>query len=213
MMGDELTDLYERFRGLVRWPEGSPWLRAPAARSEIEFVEHELGYALPDDLKAMLRIHNGGRLLDAEEWLPCVANRDAGLLAYKQILDGVLAELESAQLLAGVVPGPRTLQVTAASQVGVLYDLDEQPGRLLYLEVTSDPPVVPLARSLTVLLDAYVAMAEAGFVRVDAGLGPRVEGPPDQVRQIFAEHKVADVASSGISAWLQWPGAADFSID
>ena len=206
----ERVATFGRMAGL---PSSASWLRDPVTDAEVEFVEAALGHRLPADLVELLGVHNGGRLLNQEEWLPCTEHPQAGMLAYRRLLDDVVAELSTAGVMEHAASIHRPVQVTAASQVGILYDLDEVPGRLLYLEVTSDPPIVPLASSLVTLLDAYIAIAEAGLVHVDASLGPSIHGPPDEVRRIFVEHNVADVVSSGLSSWLAAPEAATFSID
>ena len=102
-------------------------------------------------------------------------------------------------------PGPRTLYVATSSQEGILYDMDDRPGRLLYLDSMSDPAVIPLCRGLASLIDCYIALAEAGFITLQTYC-PSVAGPFDEVRDIFVTHGVTHTLITGTDTWLGWPG-------
>ena len=102
--------------------------------------------------------------------------------------------------------------MATSSQVGILYDMDDVPGRLLYLDSISDPTVIPLCRDLASLINYYITLAEARFITIEP-LGPLVDGPFDEVRDIFVTHRVAHTLITGTETWLGWPGSAGFTID
>ena len=206
-----VAELYERFNQITGITGSEPWLRPPVTDQELLRTEESLGCSLPGDLLELLQLHNGGVLLDTHEWLGCLPMAGGGLVQRSTFLQATLLPEVRSYGGLDLDPGRRTLQVTAESQLGILYDRDEVVGRLLYLEVFSTPAVIPLARSLTSLLDCYVALAAEGFVTVGE-LGPFVDGPLEAVREIFVTHGVAHALQTGIAPWLSWPGSASFSI-
>lgn len=206
-----VAELFETFSEIVGFTGAEPWVYPPVTDHELRLTEEGLGWGLPGDLVELFRIHNGGMLFDSHEWIGCRRPPDGGIVTLTTFLhESLLPEKRSYGGL-GLDPGPRSLYAVASSQVGILYDVDNQPGRLLYLDMLSAPAVIPLARSLTSLLDCYVTLAREGFVTVGE-LGPLVDGPLEAVREVFVTHGVAHALQTGIAPWLSWPGSASFSI-
>lgn len=208
-----ITERIERFLAMVGAAPDAPWLRPPATDAEIEGTQVGLDCELPQDLVELLRVHNGGRIFDAHEWIPATRDPDDGLAAWRQISQTLITGqlLPAGQL--DLVPGPRTLCVAVASQVEILYDLDDEPGRLLYLDTLSDPAVIPLARNLAALLDCFLALANDGYLALDGPSNPHLSGPMDEICGVFAAHKVAGALHVAIETWQSWLDGATFSID
>ncbi len=213
-----IADRYERFLSLTGMSPDEEWLWPPATDADVAAEERALGHALPGDLAELLQVHNGECLFDSHQWLGC---SDGKRMAQQSswFNHELIVELRSNPSLA-VDPGPRTLYAATNSQVGILYDMDEVPGRLLYLDVLSPAQVVPLCRDLTTLIDCYLALAEAGHIGLTP-IGPVVgpstvhwpEGVMDEVREIYVANHVAPVALQGIDGWLSRPESATFTID
>ncbi len=162
-------------------------------------------------MKQLLRVHNGGALLDSEQWTGAHGDEGRGLVEIStQLQQQSFPDLRFYGLL-GTEPGPRALAIAGASQTNILYDMDTEPGRLLYLDVLSGPAVIPLCRSISTLIECHIALARAGFVTLQP-LGPSVIGPKDEVRDIHRAHHVAYVGH-GTEDWLSCPGSAHFTID
>lgn len=122
-----------------------------------------------------------------------MAKADGGMLAAQASLQELVLEFLAADPSPElVVPGPRALWVANLPQCGILYDLDEQPGRLLWMDVIAPvldrPGIVPLVRSLGALVDIYLALAEAGHISVDMEHWPCLTGPDDEIRDIYLQH-------------------------
>lgn len=208
-----ITERIERFLTMLGAPPDAPWLRPPATDAEIDGTQAGLGYELPQDLVELLRVHNGGRIFDAHEWIPATRDPEDGIGAWRQISQTLITGqlLPAGQL--DLVPGPRTLCVAVSSQVEILYDLDDKPGRLLYLDTLSGPAVIPLARSLVALLDCFLALANHGYLTLDGPSNPHLNGPMDEICDVFATYKVAGALHVAIETWQHWLGATRFSID
>jgi cell wall assembly regulator SMI1 len=177
------------------------FLRPPATEGQLHRAEEHLGYPLPADLRELLSVHDGGYLLDGHEWLGCAEGADSPLVGSTRALGPFIAEQLLVEQQLDLVPGTRTLWIAAAPQLGILYDLDEQPGRLLYLDVLCRPAVIPLCRDLATLLDCYIELAGSGYMSVEP-LNPRVATDPIlATRDIYLRHGVADVRF-GLEAWL-----------
>ena len=136
-----IADRYERFLSLTGMSPDEEWLWPPATDAEVAAEERTLGHALPGDLAELLQVHNGECLFDSHQWLGC---SDGKRMAQQSswFNHELIVELRSNPSLA-VDPGPRTLYAATNSQVGILYDMDEVPGRLLYLDVLSPCPGRP----------------------------------------------------------------------
>lgn len=212
MSAADVNERLQRFFELAGIRRDASWLYPPATDAQIAAAESALGFDLPDDLEDLLRIHNGGNLIDLTEWTGVYEKATRGLVGISRSLrEQAMPDLRIDGLL-GMEPGPRALAVASASHVSILYDMDGEPGRLLYFETDSNPAIIPLCRSIADLLDCHIALAEAGFIALQP-LGPSVEGPADEVREVYASHHVAAAPIWGIESWLSWPGSADFSID
>ncbi len=207
-----LDEKLHRFFDLAGISDDAPWLRPPATELQIAGAEDALGFGLPDDLVELLRVHNGGNLIDSTEWIGVYEEPTRGLVGVSNSLKTqAIADLRLGGLL-GMEPGPRALVVAGASHDSILYDMDDEPGRLLYCETDSNPAIIPLCRSIAALFDCHIALAEAGFITLGQ-IGPFVDGPPDEVNAIYVSHHVAAAPMWGTESWLAWPGSADFSID
>jgi cell wall assembly regulator SMI1 len=206
-----ISERWEQFVARLGIPDGAPWLKPPVAASQLASTEAAVGFELPADLRALLEIHNGGRLFDGDDWAGCSVPPAPGLASVTERFRAFVASdlLPEGQLER--VPSPRTLHLTGTAQVGLLYDLDSDPGRLLYLDVLARPAVIPLCRDLATLMDCYISLAEAGLYTVEPQ-GPFVTGPPDAVREIYLRSRVAAAPIYGIEAWVAWPGSSDFEI-
>lgn len=212
MSAPGLDEQLRRFLDLTGIDDAAPWLQPPAADVQIAGAEGALGFGLPDDLVELLRVHNGGNLIDSIEWIGVYEEPTRGLVGVSDSLKTqAIADLRLGGLL-GMEPGPRALVIASASHDNILYDMDDQPSRLLYCETDSNPAIIPLCRSISALFDCHIALAEAGFITLGP-LGPFVDGPRDEVRDIYVSHHVAAAPMWGTESWLAWPGSADFSID
>lgn len=199
---------FEEILGL----EGSEsWLNPPVEPGAIGFVEDALGVALPEDLQDLWHLHNGGELVDGHYWVDCMAVANDGILELtRHIREDLLTVGDSLPELFDLMPGPNVLAVAAAAQVFILYDMDDVPGRLLYVDVLASPMVIPLAISLEAYFEAWVAVARAGYVRIDGG--PIVDEPLDEVRSILLAKNVCPAPLSGIGHWFTMPESNDFEI-
>lgn len=206
-MATGVADRWRRYADLVGISE-APHLRPPATPDKLASADAALGFAVPDDLRELLSVHDGGFLLDSHEWLGVGEGADGPLVSASRWLGEFAAgELEEHQR-GRPFPGPRTLYVAAGAQVGILYDMDDMAGRLLYFDVQSRPAVAPLCSSLLTLLDCYIALAERGFVSVGSS-GPRVTAEAtDEVRDVYRRFGVADVRF-GLRSWLASQGGAN----
>lgn len=165
------------------WPRVEAWLRAaapaiagklrpPADDAVLAGVEAQLGRALPEELKLLLRIHDGGReacggldLLDAESIV--TAYRRVGEYASEVDVPHHLHGVMKANAAAGWIP--------FAGSVGGDYlciDLDPGPagtvGQVFGWNHDDhvDPPMAP---SLTAWLARIATCVEAGEIVYDAG--------------------------------------------
>lgn len=215
------AERYGRFLALAGIPNDARWLNPPITDTAIESAQQDLGFELPADLVELFRVHNGVNLFDVYQWFGCVDGRQAPLAGHSKYLnDDLLPELRANDTLTMVDPGPRTLYIAGEAHVGIFYDMDEIPGRLMHLSITEEVSVVPLCRDLTTLVDAYLALAEAGHITVRS-IGPLV-GPDgqsrpqsvvDEVTDILLAHNVAPAFWISNDGWLAHPEAATFTID
>lgn len=221
MGNSDFAERYDRFLTLAGISHDATWLRPPVSDNELASVQEHLGLELPADLVELLRVHNGVNLFDVYQWFGCVDGRQAPLAGHSKYLnDDLLPELRANDTLTMVDPGPRTLYIAGEAHVGIFYDMDQIPGRLMHLSITEEVSVVPLCRDLTRLVDAYIALAEAGHITVYT-IGPRV-GPDrqsrpqsvvDEITDILLAHKVTPAFWIGNDGWLARPEAATFTID
>ncbi len=168
----------------------------------------------------MYRVHNGGFLFDGSEWIPLVdPEKWPGRLNHLDLEWFVTEEVAEG---TDIMPGPRTLRVVTASHRMILYDMDDWPGRLLYLQIVADNTLVPLCRSLRSFVECQVELAKQGYIALDE-LGPRFGlGPgrfglwPDEFIEGFVEicydHGVCPAYQLGTDVWLKRPEADTFSI-
>ncbi len=185
------SETYTQFITSLGIGHDAPWLRRPASEDEIRQTERELGSSLPEDLVDLLRLHNGGRLLDVHEWIGCTASAKRNLSrASSWFNTEMMHEFRSQpDALGSITPGPTTLLIAQTSHNGILYDTDTVPGRLLCYDVMSTPAVRVLANSLDSLLACFVELAQAGCIELTE-IGPLVGMPTPVLFDILEKHDV-----------------------
>ncbi len=220
MSDDQLADRVRAFDRILGIPPDAPWFYPPMTNDLILASEQALGHRIPDDLLELYRVHNGGQIFDYFDWVP-ISDRNESRYSLDHFdLDWFVTE-EVAEH-AAFMPGPRTLGVASAPHRMILYDMDEQPGRLLYLEIVADNTLVPLCRSLRAFAEYHLALAHGGYSYLAEagprfGIGPRQFGEWSDVfvgRLVTRclEHGVNPAYHLGTDVWLEHPEAADFSV-
>lgn len=221
MSGNSLADEVRTFDQLLGISPDAPWFYPPPTDDLIKSNERALGHELPKDLLELYRVHNGGFIFDAIEWTPLVdRSKWPSPLSHLDLEWFVAVELAER---AGVMPGPRTLQVASASHRMILYEMDDHPGRLLNLMVANEHALIPLCRSLRAFVDCQVDLAENGYIYLERngphfGPGPGQSGLwsdefVDRLVGICSDHGVCPAYYLGNDIWLQRPEAAAFGID
>lgn len=177
-----IADRVEKYLELIGVDREARWLNPPATEAEITATEEALGYEVPEDLKEVLSLHNGGSIFDVYEWIGCFADNRKGLSWWRDHLQGVLNEIRGYATL-DPDPGPRTLYIATIGQVGCLYDLGSSGHQILLLDVVAGRQVKPLAADLSALVDYYLALAEAGVVETGTKW-PHQAGSSEERRKI-----------------------------
>lgn len=208
------VDQLHRFQQALGIEASEPWLRPPAAEAQVRRVEQELGSPVPDDLRSVWAVHDGGRLADISEWMGCDASPGYDVIHATESYDvGSLVSVVDDPGRFDVIPGPNTLLVAVPASGLVLYDLDDRPGRLLYSNGMFTPIVVPLARSLARYFEAWAAVAEAGLVDHDE---TNIWIPDDELVEpacrILLDHGVAPAVITGTGSWVSRPEYHDFEL-
>lgn len=213
----EIGDRWDRLAALLRIPDDVAWLYPPVTDAQLRSTEQQLGRELPEDFVEFYRIHNGLYLHNVE-WV----GANLGLLQltahlHTDLIPDITAQADEFGFYVDATPGSDALYVASAGHYGVLHSaVEDAPGRLLWLDVTCTPKAVPFARSLAQLLEAYIAVAEAGLVDTELGVGPSAVTEPKSARaeadRIFVDHGVAAVGSWTIGHWVRSPLSDGFRI-
>jgi hypothetical protein len=139
----------------------------PATEAELDWAETQLGYRIPDDLRALYRVANGGTIfmrefVAASGFVPATqAVRDNWRDAVE-----VFAYLEDGGEV-GEGPAGDFVAFSLANGLPLCYDLDDPSGgRILLYQMGYKGPQAwrQAAPSLTAYLECQVDLAEAGFV-------------------------------------------------
>jgi hypothetical protein len=199
--------------------EDASWLNPPATDEQIDATAQAIGHPLPAELIEVYEFHNGGHLFDGFWWLSLLVGDTQPFAKVAHFdLDWFIATELSQR--SRIMPGPRTLLLASRSHQMILYDMDDIPGRLLFLQVDTENALVPLARSLGVFIDCQVAFAEQGYIVVQP-VGPHFGGKPlvwsdtfiDGFIAICLDHGVNPAYHLGADVWLKRPEAVHFAID
>ena len=163
-------DLYSRFRIAVEAHSRSRFplsIAPPVSDAEIKGTEAEIG-VLPQDIKALLNIHNGGYLFDNYRWLSCSTIPEVNERT-RQELDDLVSTFNPTD--------PDYIQHTdynlsdclilaAAPSECLLYENSPNVGRIAFLSLAEG--LSRGAPSLEILVRAYVYLAEEGCIRIDS---------------------------------------------
>ena len=210
MSGSGVRERLEEYFAVVGIASDAPWLKPPASPSAIEATAVAVGTDLPEDLVELLVFHNGGPLLNVHDWLPCDDNEERSLAAPTKFDRYLIAGELTAVGEMVTVPGPNVLRVAGLGMEGYLYEMDEHRGRLLMMDTSASPPIVPLAVSLTHLIDVHIALARAGHIVLEHW-GPRWRVPSAELGELLLAHGIPDV-QIGISTWVMHPEWKSFEI-
>lgn len=138
-----MQELYERLRGAFarRHPGRRIHEERPASEAELARAEAELGVRLPDDVRALYRIHNG-------VWAAGLLGREDGFAPLDEVVDtwrlladvagGERGETDSAAVRpAGFAPGWIPITTVGAGDAFCV-DLDPgpagRPGQIIWVE-------------------------------------------------------------------------------
>lgn len=206
-------DQLRRFQRALGIRGDEPWLAPPATAEGISNVESWLGRPLPEDLRDLLAIHDGGTLAGIHPWMGCSFSSHGLIAATEYFRESILSLADVEPEAFDLVPGPDTLVVTATGQRMILYDLDDRPGRLLFVHTLFSPVVVPLASSLERYFTAWAAVAEAGLLERDED---SIYIPSDEVAEpacrILLDHAVAPAPIIGTGTWVLHPEYRTFQL-
>lgn len=214
MAGVGVRERLEEYFAVAGIDADAPWLRPPASRAAVEATASAVGADLPDDLVELLTFHNGRQVLNGYDWLPCTQSPEYGLAEQTTFIRFLIeGELTDTGALANVPgPGPNVLQVGYVSGMcGYLYDVDDHVGRIHMLDTSARPPIIPLAVSLTHLIDVHVALARAGHILVDPEFGPDWRAPSAEIGALLLEHGMPDVQID-VQSWVMRPESQSFEI-
>lgn len=206
-------DQLRRFQQAQHIEGDEPWLAPRATPEGIDEVESWLGRPLPADLRTILAVHDGGTLAGPDRWMGCRFPGHDLIGASEYFRDAVLSLADIEPDRFDLVPAPSTPVVAVADSVMVLYDLDDQPGRLLYTHTQFSPIVLPLAASLERYFSAWAAVAEAGLLErhEDSIYVPDDESVEPACR-ILLDHAVAPAPVIGTGAWVLRPEYPTFEL-
>ena len=182
---DLFSELYDHFAMAVRDANSGQFRerRSPATEEEIAATEHVMGRRLPEDVKALLRVHNGGFLFDGFEWYGCSLNRDrtANWVGSQDLDRDIVFNEWDLDPNEYYVPQPGFWSLAnSEGNRAILYETSgDVEGRLPILSYES--AVTAGAPSLEQLVRYHIRRAELGWV------GPDPSWACEPVRPTLAE--------------------------
>jgi hypothetical protein len=198
MMAD-FAELVERFRAALE--TGSehrlPPLNPRTTDDEFVAAERALGHALPEDIRELWSVTNGGVSVLNEEFLPVNQFAEETTIT-KESWSEALAEFVQPDEVGDIPQGDYV--VVANGMLAVELD-GPAAGRVVWIDLTF--MTIPVWRSVAPSLEAlarfWVEVAEAGYLSFDRLQGheygyprPRRESTAE-IRAIARRHEVSDL--------------------